>query len=427
MSKSTSVGGVERYRYLVVGGGVAASAAAEAIYNRDPGGSVLVVGREVSRPYHRPPLSKTYLRGEIDRPDLIAQPMGWFPEHDVDLRTGRRVTQLDPGRRRATLDDGRVVQYEQCVLAYGMTVAPLEVPGAGLPGLHYLRTVEDADQLKQRAARAVAEGRGRACVVGGGLLGAEVAASLTRRGVAVDWLIGDDLPWQSSAGEAVGRFVLGLLEKHGVACHRGRTAAELLGDGRVQRVRLDDESELPCDFAVACVGARVDSRPVAGTRVTLGRAILCDEFGRTDAEAVWAAGDCCLLLDRRFGKRLPCGHWDVARLQGGHVGRNAALAATGGEPAAWDAVPGWHSEVFGVDLFSWGTPLVAERRTVRGSVNVDRPAFAEVAFDADGRVCQATVVGRDGERGALRELVRARVPAAEVEARLRDSDSPLHR
>ena len=431
MSKATNSGGVERYRYLVVGAGVAGASAAAAINDVDPGGSVLVVGRERSRPYHRPPLSKAYLRGEIGKADLIAQPLGWFPTHGADLRTGVRVTRLDPPRRRATLDDGATVQYEQCVLAYGATVAPLEVLGAGLPGLHYLRTLDDCDQLRTRLTRALkeglphADGRGRAVVVGGGLLGTEVAASLTRLGLAIDLVIDAPLPWAGVAGESASRFIAGLLDRNGVTLHRDAGVAELLGDGRVQRVALDGGAELPCDFAVAAVGARVDARPVQGTRVTLGRAVLCDAFGRTDAEYVWAAGDCCAMRDERFGKSLPAGHWDVARLQGDLVGRNAATVALDGEPAAWREVRGWHSELFGVDLFAWGTTRFADRFLTRGSVNVERPDYAEIALDSDGRVCHALAVGREGEQAALRRLVEDRADVRDRETILRDPDAAV--
>lgn len=400
---------LQRVSFLIVGAGVAGAAAAEGAAKAG-GGGVVLVGREVQRPYHRPPLSKAWLRGEIGKADLVAQPSGYFEEHGIRLVTGRWVTQIDASRHRATLDDGHIIQFEQCCLAHGATPAPLEVTGGGLPGLFYLRSLADAEQLKLRVKLAKEAGGGRCVVFGGGLLGVEVAASLRRLGLHVHLVLEHSRPWAKVAGEAAGQFITNLLDEHGIELHPQNPPAALLGDGRLQRVKLTDATELACDFAVACVGWSVDPRPVANTGVTVGRAIHTDEFGRTGVDRLWAAGDCCAMNDLRFGKLLTCGHWDVARLQGELVGRNMAATLTGGELSPWTEVPGWHSEVFGHDIFSWGTPRLTKRSVVRGGGS----AFAEFGIDAEERVCHVVTSGRESEDAALRQLVADRAPASAV-------------
>src|SRR3954452_18341026 len=164
-------------KHLLVGGGLAAGSAAEAIRARDAGGAILLVGQEVNRPYHRPPLSKEYLRRQTPREQIVVEPQGWFAERDVELRTGRRVVQLDTARQTATIDTGEEVGYDALLLATGAAPKPLAVPGADLPNVYLLRTFEDVDRLQhaadqaKSAGRAHARGRGRAAVIGGGLLG----------------------------------------------------------------------------------------------------------------------------------------------------------------------------------------------------------------------------------------------------------------
>src|SRR5690348_1014860 len=146
-------------KYLLVGGGVASSSAAHAIRQIDPEGAVLLIGQEVNRPYHRPPLSKQYLRRQSDRGQLSSLPIGWFPEHHVELRTGRRVVQLDTARQVAFLNDGEEITYDRLLLATGSSPVQLEVPGAALPNVFYLRTIEDADRLLNAIDKAKHEGR----------------------------------------------------------------------------------------------------------------------------------------------------------------------------------------------------------------------------------------------------------------------------
>src|SRR3954469_12887460 len=179
-------------KYLLVGGGVASSSAAAAIRGRDAVGSILLVAQERTRPYHRPPLSKSMLRREVGRDSAYVMPPAWFEQNHVELRTGRRMTRFDANRHAATLDSGEEVSYDRMLLATGAPPLPLDVPGASLPNLYSLRTLEDLDRLSHAIDKARAEGlrhdhgRGRAVVIGGGLVGMEVAASLAQLGLGVD-------------------------------------------------------------------------------------------------------------------------------------------------------------------------------------------------------------------------------------------------
>src|SRR3954464_3667432 len=134
-------------QYLLVGGGIAASSAAEAIRQRDLAGSIMLVGQEITRPYNRPALSKQYLRDEISRESLFTKDVDWFAGHQVELHTGHRVSAIDVNRHLAVLDSGREINFESMLLAVGAVPQHLEVPGANLPNVFYVRTLSDTDRL----------------------------------------------------------------------------------------------------------------------------------------------------------------------------------------------------------------------------------------------------------------------------------------
>src|SRR5688500_13035779 len=162
-------------KYLLVGGGLASSAAAGAIRALDVSGSILMLGQEPVRPYHRSPLSKAFLRRERLRTDLFAREADWFNANDVELRTGQRVAHLDVARRTASIDNGDEISYDHLLLATGASARHLTIPGAELQNLFYLRTLGGAEMLQYAIGKAQKERRGRRTIIGGGCLGREIS------------------------------------------------------------------------------------------------------------------------------------------------------------------------------------------------------------------------------------------------------------
>ncbi|HEY7120853.1 MAG TPA: NAD(P)/FAD-dependent oxidoreductase, partial [Tepidisphaeraceae bacterium] len=230
-------------KYLLVGGGIASSAAAEAIRGRDREGEVLLITLESTRPYLRPPLSKEALRNHLPRAALFSHAHGWYTERHIELRTSRRVTHLDTARHAVILDDGKEISFDNLLLATGASPKHLTIPGHDLPSLHYLRTFDDLERLHHAVEKAKAEGhrqtragsthRGRVAVIGSGLLGVELAASLTQLGLEVDLLIKGEHPWSRFAGETTAKWVSRFLELHNVAVRPNGAPLRLEGDGRV--------------------------------------------------------------------------------------------------------------------------------------------------------------------------------------------------
>jgi 3-phenylpropionate/trans-cinnamate dioxygenase ferredoxin reductase subunit len=413
-------------KYLIVGGGVAGSEAAKAIRQIDLEGDLLLVGQEINRPYHRPPLSKQFLRGEQGRNAIFAQPAEWFIDNRVQLRTGRRASRVDTARNAVMLDNGEGVSFDRLLIATGGSAAPLQVPGAQLPNLFYLRSLEDAELLHTAMLKARKEGQphekghGRAVVIGGGLLGVELAGSLTQAGLHVDLALSKDHPWRRFAGEVTGRCVTRFLENHGATVHGGDRAARLEGDGRVQCVVLASGKTIACDFAVAAVGIEIHKDILRGTPIAAEKAILVDAGCRTNIPGIFAAGDCAAVFDPLFGKHRLMHHWDSAVQTGLIAGTNMAGGNAGFESASY-----FDSEVFGLKIGVWGEARMVDRRMIRGMPNAESPQFVEIGVAADGRVAQVLAVGDHEGKALLGGLVRDRIATEGKEDLLRDPNVPL--
>jgi 3-phenylpropionate/trans-cinnamate dioxygenase ferredoxin reductase component len=407
-------------KYLLVGGGLAGSSAAEAIRQRDPEGAILLIGQEVNRPYHRPPLSKDYLRRERTRTDLWTHPVGWYEQNGVQLRTGHRVSHLDCPRRAVTLSSGEVISFENLLLAIGAAPRLLQIPGADLPNVFYLRTLEDADRIQHAIEKARTEGRphgrgrGQVAVIGGGVLGVELCGSLTQLGLKVHLLTAQQ-PWSKFAGEGTGRFVARYLEDHGVTVHTGQRPQRLDGDGRVQRIVLPSGTTIDCDFVAAAVGIQVNRDLLRGTPIAAERAILTDDHCRTNVPNIYAAGDCTALFDPLFGKHRLIDHWDHARRTGALAGANMA-----GADQAYDAVDYFSSESFDLSLSAWGEPRLVSHRLVRGNPTLESPAMIEFGVAADGRIAQILALNHTTDDATLRQLVHHRIRIDGNEEALKD-------
>jgi NADPH-dependent 2,4-dienoyl-CoA reductase/sulfur reductase-like enzyme len=408
-------------KYLIVGGGTASVACARAIRERDRGEPLLMVTQEISRAYDRSPLSKSYLRREIGKRDLPGEPIEFYTGHNIELRTGRRAAHLDVARASVTLDSGGEIFYEKLLLATGAMPRPIGLIGGDLPNTFYLKTIADADRLHHAidVSRA-AGGHNRAAVIGAGLLGVEVAASLAQVGMAVDLIQSHATPWPKIAGELTGRFVARRLRNVGVRVRENARATRLEGDGRVQRVVLDDGSTLPCDFAVAAVGVRPSRELLRNTPIAAESAILVDARGCTSEPNVYAAGDCCAILDLRFGKHRHSTHWRHAAA----VGRVCGLNMAGGD-ATYDEATYYTTEIAGLSVHVWGDGRFVHHRLMRGNALNDEGEFAEMGVDEAGRVAQVIAVGRAGEHAAYESLVRDRATTVGEEEKFKNPDTTL--
>jgi 3-phenylpropionate/trans-cinnamate dioxygenase ferredoxin reductase component len=388
---------------VIIGGGLAGGNAAATLRDEGFPGPVVLISREPGVPFGRPPLSKTYLRSEEDLDGWYVRPAGWYAEHEVELRTGADAVAVDPAAHTVTMASGEELGYQKVLIATGGRNRRLGVPGAGLPGIHYLRTKAECDAIKQAAV----PGR-RAVVVGMGFIGCEVAASLTQLGVRVTAVFPGRDPLERVLGGQVGGLMSAVHRAHGVELLPGEQVTAFAGTERLEAVVTASGRRIACDFAVAGVGIQPD---VPDVPVAQENGILADELCRASGPDVYAAGDVANHLHPLFG-RIRVEHYNNAEKQGAAAARSML-----GSTAPYDYLHSFWSDQYEHKIEYVGHVTRWDEFVVRGSVAdakligfylVDGVVRAALGFDRGGD----PELDLDGEMAACARLVAARARPA---------------
>ena len=292
-------------------GGVAAKTLREEGYSS----RLVLLGNEPGVPFGRPPLSKTYLRGEEDLSGWLVKPAQWFEKNDVELVRATAVS-LDTRERRIELHTGEIIPYGRLLIATGGRNRRLLIPGADLPGVHQLRTAGDCDAIK-----AVAQKGGRALVVGMGFIGSEVAASLRQMGLTVTAVLPGNAPFDSVLGPEMGELFAGIHRDAGVELIAHDEVVRFEGTQRVEHAVTKRGRRLDCDFAIVAVGIEANVDILQGTDVALDNGVLVDARCSTNVPDIFAAGDVANHLHPLFG-RVRVEHYNNAEKQGAAAARS---------------------------------------------------------------------------------------------------------
>jgi len=303
--------------FVIVGASLAGAKAAETLRTEGFEGRVVLIGEETERPYERPYLSKEYLRGDKPAAKLYVHNEGFYADNDIELLTGTRVESLDPGAREVTLSGGSTMAYSRLLLATGAAPRRLALPGADLPGVRYLREMADSDALRTAITAA-----SRVVVIGAGWIGSEVAASARQLGAEVAIVGPEAVPLERVLGPRVGGVYRDLHAEHGVDLHLSTQIEAIVGNGAAQGVRTTDGSVIEGDLVVVGVGASPRDELAREAGLTLENGIVVDEFLRTSAPDVFAAGDVAATWNTRYNKRIRLEHWANALNQGPTAARN---------------------------------------------------------------------------------------------------------
>ncbi|HEY7339842.1 MAG TPA: FAD/NAD(P)-binding oxidoreductase [Ktedonobacterales bacterium] len=395
--------------YLLIGGGLASATAAEEIRKRDPNGSIVIICKEPQRPYNRPPLSKEYLRGEINAEGtygnggIYVHEPGWYDEQRVELLHGEAIA-LDPAARMVQLADGQTLTYDKLLLAVGGRPRALEVPNANLPGIYYLRTVTDSDAIRQELAQ---HGK-RVVVVGSGFIGLETAANSLFRSAQVTIVEPLDRPWPSMLPPALSDYLAKQYERRGATLRyqHGVTGFSAGDDGRLAGVEITPVGDSPttepetisCDLAIVGVGILLNSdlAQQAGLEVDPRQGIVVNDHLQTSAADIYAAGDLAAYPDPVLG-RMHFEHWDNAIA----TGQTAAANMTGGDEV-YRHVPYFFSDQFDLAINMLGYPSSTAHVVVRGALARDQ--FSAYFID-DGKLRGVMMVNDDAQMDLVRDLI----------------------
>jgi 3-phenylpropionate/trans-cinnamate dioxygenase ferredoxin reductase component len=382
--------------YLLIGGGLASANCARWLREEGAQGEVLLVGREPDPPYNRPDCSKGYLRGEETREEPLFRPNEWWSEQGIELLTRTSVTGLDVQSRTATLSSKQEIEFGQALIATGANVRRLNVGGCELEQIQYLRTLGNADAIREGVADAE-----EVVLIGGSFIACEVAASLTLLGKHATIVMQEQVTLERNFGPRAGRFFQELLESHGVSFHSGDELERFEGEGRVAKVITRGGLELAADAVVVGAGVTADIQLARKAGLEIGElgGVRCSSRLQSSATGVYAAGDICEYESViHGGARLRVEHWDVAFNQG----KTAALNMLGRD-IPHDVVPYFYS-VFADwgELESVGPAYTWDEEIMRGSF--DAGSFTNWYLQ-DGALKGALTWGRSDDLDAARRLI----------------------
>lgn len=346
-------------RHVIIGTGLAGLRAAEAIRATGDEGDIIMVGAEHEPPYSRPPLSKEFLAGELQEPELLLRPLAFYSQQRIDLRLGARAVSLDVSTRRVELASGERLAFDRLLIASGSEPQRLEVEGAELAGIHFLRTYRDAAALAGELREA-----GRVVVVGAGLVGLEVAATARQAGKDVTLVEAHRTALHRVLGDGpLGDAVLDLHRDEGVLVLTSATVQAFRGHRRVQGVVLVDGTVLPADVVAVGVGVRPAVDWLRGSGLALGDGVPVDAYTETHVPGIFAAGDVASMLDPLSGRRMRLEQNGHAHAQGASAGR-----AMAGRPEPYSPLPSVSSTRFGRRLQALGRVQGDEELLLRGRV-----------------------------------------------------------
>ena len=383
------------FELVVVGGGLASARAIKAFREAGGGGRIALFSRDTAVPYHRPPLSKGYLRGEQEAEAAFVEQPPFYEANRVDLFLQTEVRSLDVHGHRVELSDGRSVGYAKLLLATGTAPRKLDVPGASLERIFALRTLDDSTAIREAAREAR-----RALIVGAGFIGMEVTASLRQLGVDVTLVHRGSGLYEQFAVPQLSRDLVELYRERGVEVVLEDEIAEFVGDGRLAGARTKAGRDVDADLAVVGIGVVPSVELVERSGLAVDNGVVVNQRFETSADDVYAVGDVARFYDPLFGRPRRIEHWSNANYQGTEVGK--LLAGSG---AGYDTLSTFFTEVFGTTIKLFGDMTQHDELDVEGSL-----ADGLVArYGEEGRLTAALVVGQaEDEEERLKELIRQR-------------------
>jgi 3-phenylpropionate/trans-cinnamate dioxygenase ferredoxin reductase subunit len=324
--------------YLIIGAGIASGSACESLREHDRKGTVTLVGAESFPPYHRPQLFPSFLgKKEAPLEKLLFQPPAWWQKHKIELRLDTAVTQLNLERHLAVLSTGQTIEFRKALLATGSRARRPQVAGANLGNVFYLRGIRDLQALREMAD--IEKG---VVILGGGLIGAEVAARLRQLGKNVTLITRQAQLWQSRLDAHTAAWLTDYFRAHGVNLLMQESLNGFEGKTVLRNIQTKSGQRVAAGVAIVAQGAEPNLDLVLNTPLASPQGTPVNEYLETDEKGIFAAGDITLYPDRIFGGVRRIEHWENAVEQG----RIAGMNITGKKRQKFEAMPYYASWLF---------------------------------------------------------------------------------
>lgn len=386
---------MQEVKYLIIGGGVAGTMAAETFREKDKEARVVIVSDEPHPLYSRVLLTKpNFFMEKIPFDKIWLKSEDWYKEHNIELWGGRTAVKLNRENKIVTLDNNEELKYEKLLLAIGGKVRKLDVPGAEKKGVHYLRTVEDT----QAIIASVKEAK-QAVVVGGGIIGFECAEILDLAGLDTTFVLRMAHYREPLLGLECAEIVEDKIRKEEIRLICENEVTEILGDDKVTGVKLKDGQELPCQMVVIGIGCVTPFDWVKEAGVGCDRAVLANEFLQTNDPDIYSAGDGTQFDDVIIGEKVIYGNWANAQKQGERAALNMA-----GEHEPFKAVTFFQTHAFGIVMTYVGDVRPAEDREIiqRGHTGDD---IQERIFLRNNKVVGVLLINAPQHMGTYSKII----------------------
>jgi len=384
-------------KYVILGGGMVAGYAAKQLVESGlKPNELTILSADSSIPYERPPLSKSFLAGKDTEAGVLINADDFYSAHGIETILNHEADGVDPARKSVHLRSGEEIRFEKLVIATGARVRTLDIPGAGLAGVYYLRTLEDSRTIRDKVASVK-----RAVVIGGGFIAMEVSSVLAQKGIETTMVLPDDRIWKRFFTSPMSSFFENYYTARGVRFAKNTKVAKLTGTDTVQSAVLENGETVPCDMVVAGIGVTPVTEPLRNSGIEVADGIVVNEFLETNQRDIYAAGDVASYYDVLFEKRRRIEHWDNAVSQGQHCARTLL-----GERAPFVHVPYFFSDVFDLSYEFWGDTAGAEEVIERGDLTTS--SFSVLWLREKRLVAAFTMNRPEEEREAAPRFIQAK-------------------
>lgn len=393
---------MKKVDFLVVGGGVAGTTAAEFIRINDSSGSIMIVTEEPDRLYSRVMLPH-YLREMVPYERLFVRTPDQYEKQEITLQTNSRVEKINADSKKVTLSDGKELEYEKLLLASGGKVNKLNISGSDLRGITYLRTDLDAKEVKEQMDKAKS-----GVVIGGGFIGVEYAQSFVKSHIKSTCIIREPYFWSQVVGENSGRLINKILEKNGVQLIANAEVGEFVGEGSLRSVKLKEGKEIQAEITGIGVGIHMDLDYLKDSGIKINKGILTNEYLETESTDVWAAGDIAEFKDLVFDKHHLLGNWSNAAAQGKSAGENMAVGYNSKNREVFETVSAYTIPIFDGTFTFLGDPSSDQNTELieRGSVEENKIVRLHVR---DDKIVGASLINSPSDRNPISNLIKNRV------------------
>jgi 3-phenylpropionate/trans-cinnamate dioxygenase ferredoxin reductase component len=403
---------MDESKFVILGGGMVAGYAAKEWVNLGLKPEELaVLSADTTIPYERPPLSKGFLAGKDTEDSIRINTEDFYRQHGIQVKLGCAISGIDAKRKRLVLQRGGEYGFDKLILATGARPRVLEIVGADLENVYYLRSLEDSKMIRERA-----EAVKRAVDIGGGFIAMEVAAVLAQKGIEVTMVLREERIWSRIFTPQMSSFFESYYAARGVRIVKSAVVTELRGSGAVKMVVLGGAPPISCELVVAGIGVQPVTDIFAGSNIEVGDGIIVNEYLETNQPGIYAAGDVANYQDLLFAKRRRVEHWDNAVSQGQYCARVLM-----GERTPFRHVPYFFSDIFDRSYEYWGDSSDAEEVVHRGDFS---SSSISVWWLRQNRVVAAFTMNRpDDEREAAPQWIETK--QAVSAQKLADATHPI--